>query len=978
MILLQSTGNNDTDHCEGPSQSVLSYLSVISTTSPPIDGKKSSRQKGYFGWPKHAQTEEEKSDKTLTSIVKQQPDRHKKQSVSPILLSSSNQKDKSLRKNLNTLPISIEQPNCDSTTNLLPSPSSKSSRRDNLSPPNSRKNDENKDGEGEEKEKEPVSLSKMQSDCDSSTNLASPKTEKRKGQQIYPSVLLSTSLEKTTTEPIVPPPSSLLQNDKELEQNLPSSEDEELPICTDFLPSSPFSTTSESHLEPLSPVDGTSISKDKAEIFEAGKSDPSTNCQQEQQCKTVVILASSPKVAENNQNLQELIKDPTSRIDVSEDIQITGNEEEENEIPPRTPPHSEGGSSKMMDIVSPMTPMPQLLSPLPMTPYRAPHSSPAPVPVALQGQYEILVPMTPRRPLDSSPPPGLQSQWDAPMTPRRPLDSSPSQATTALQGQYYATMTTPKRPLDSSPAAGPPVPGVAAVQDQEQPAVPALTPAREDDEDAWFVKPSSSTFGTPRRTATPMQFQPLPPLLSPLPATPYRNRDSERSVNIESDLELTESEMSDVESTPRYRSTTQHHASSSELDMPKLSDPPGSYSRPPKHAYSKDLSKLSSHQKSRENTLSDSTVSATLSPNKIPPVMLRRQSGNEWNVQSSDEEPGKKRDKLDKVVLKIKKSVGGYNCNLTKEKSLDESISSSLEPSMAQDHLCGLLTGTGEERRGRRTRKATYGDNLKELVVQSKPSAENESALAGADLNDEKTPVEQETEVQNKSVLLQINDKSREPKRKTSSSPPPPSPSPSIEAVPPSPTPKTEFAKPKKVGPKTFSRKNRTDHHRAKSLGKPLMEKKGMIKVKPSENTSSAFFDKEIQDLCSKVANENKQNEGYNELSHLMQKSLSGSVSQEIEIDFNVGKQIQNKLSIENSEESEEKSKGMSFFVSSSKASIDLPMEENQISVCNSDAEIPVYLNSNSDGITSDVLKNKEPEPQLTVQPKKKGRPAHR
>ena len=978
MILLQSTGNNDTDHCEGPSQSVLSCLSVISTTSPPIDGKKSSRQKGYFGWPKHAQTEEEKSDKTLTSIVKQQPDRHKKQSVSPILLSSSNQKDKSLRKNLNTLPISIEQPNCDSTTNLLPSPSSKSSRRDNLSPPNSRKNDENKDGEVEEKEKEPVSLSKMQSDCDSSTNLASPKTEKRKGQQIYPSVLLSTSLEKTTTEPIVPPPSGLLHNDKELEQNLPSSEDEELPICTDFLPSSPFSTTSESHLEPLSPVDGTSISKDKAEIFEAGKSDPSTNCQQEQQCKTVVILASSPKVAENNQNLQELIKDPTSRIDVSEDIQITGNEEEENEIPPRTPPHSEGGSSKMMDIVSPMTPMPQLLSPLPMTPYRAPHSSPAPVPVALQGQYEILVPMTPRRPLDSSPPPGLQSQWDAPMTPRRPLDSSPSQATTALQGQYYATMTTPKRPLDSSPAAGPPVPGVAAVQDQEQPAVPALTPAREDDEDAWFVKPSSSTFGTPRRTATPMQFQPLPPLLSPLPATPYRNRDSERSVNIESDLELTESEMSDVESTPRYRSTTQHHASSSELDMPKLSDPPGSYSRPPKHAYSKDLSKLSSHQKSRENTLSDSTVSATLSPNKIPPVMLRRQSGNEWNVQSSDEEPGKKRDKLDKVVLKIKKSVGGYNCNLTKEKSLDESISSSLEPSMAQDHLCGLLTGTGEERRGRRTRKATYGDNLKELVVQSKPSAENESALAGADLNDEKTPVEQETEVQNKSVLLQINDKSREPKRKTSSSPPPPSPSPSIEAVPPSPTPKTEFAKPKKVGPKTFSRKNRTDHHRAKSLGKPLMEKKGMIKVKPSENTSSAFFDKEIQDLCSKVANENKQNEGYNELSHLMQKSLSGSVSQEIEIDFNVGKQIQNKLSIENSEESEEKSKGMSFFVSSSKASIDLPMEENQISVCNSDAEIPVYLNSNSDGITSDVLKNKEPEPQLTVQPKKKGRPAHR
>ena len=271
-------------------------MPVISTASPPIDGKKSSRQKGYFGWPKHAQTEEEKSDKTPT--IKQQPDRHKKQSsVSPIFPSSSNQKDKSHRKHSKTLPLSIEEPSSDSSTNLLPSTSSESSQRDNLSLPNSRKNNEKNDGE--EKEKEPLSLSKMQSDCDSNMNVASPKPEKRKGQQKHPSVLLSTSLEETTTESIVPP-SSLVQNDKELEHNLPNSEDEELPICTDFLPSSPFSTTSESHLEPLSPVDGTSISKDKAEIFEAEKSDPNTNCQQEQQCKAVDTLAPSPKVAENN------------------------------------------------------------------------------------------------------------------------------------------------------------------------------------------------------------------------------------------------------------------------------------------------------------------------------------------------------------------------------------------------------------------------------------------------------------------------------------------------------------------------------------------------------------------------------------------------------------------------------------------------------------------------------------------------------
>merc|ERR1711935_948087 len=94
-----------------------------------------------------------KSYKTPTCIVKQ-PDRHKKQSVSPILPSSSNQKDISLRKHSKTLPLSIEQPN--SSTNLLPSLSSESHLRDNLSPPNSQKNNEKKDGE--EKEKARLSL----------------------------------------------------------------------------------------------------------------------------------------------------------------------------------------------------------------------------------------------------------------------------------------------------------------------------------------------------------------------------------------------------------------------------------------------------------------------------------------------------------------------------------------------------------------------------------------------------------------------------------------------------------------------------------------------------------------------------------------------------------------------------------------------------------------------------------------------------
>ena len=281
----------------------------------------------------------------------------------------------------------------------------------------------------------------------------------------------------------------------------------------------------------------------------------------------------------------------------------------------------------------------------PKTPPRTPHTTCEPLDTdnRLDEEPPQTPPRTPRSECPSrlmdlgSPLPQLMSPL--PPTPRPHLMSP-------------APMT-PRRLLDISPAPSPAAPKTPHVQDEAI----ASTPIREDDDE--FVKPSS-TFGTPRRIpTTPMHIPNMPPLLSPLPATPYRNRESERSINIEDDLDLTESEFSDIESTPRHRS--QHI---SELDMPKLGD--SSTSRPPKHAYSKDLSKL-------PTPLKKSSSSERSPLNKIPPVMLRRQSGNEWNVTSSDEEPGKK---LDKVVLNLKKSVGGYTCNISEKMSLDESISS--------------------------------------------------------------------------------------------------------------------------------------------------------------------------------------------------------------------------------------------------------------------------------------------------------------
>ena len=115
-----------------------------------------------------------------------------------------------------------------------------------------------------------------------------------------------------------------------------------------------------------------------------------------------------------------------------------------------------------------------------------------------------------------------------------------------------------------------------------------------------------------------------------------------------------------------------------------------------------------------------------------------------------------------------------------------------------------------------------------------------------------------------------------------------------------------------------------------------------------------------------------KESEGskFNEVGHLM-KAATGVK----DVDLNVVQQISEKISSMKNENINDRNSQVTFFVGQSKASIDLPTEDNLLAVSDSDAAVKVMLSAHSDGIISDVLKTKEPMPHLVVE-KRKGRPA--
>lgn len=495
------------------------------------------------------------------------------------------------------------------------------------------------------------------------------------------------------------------------------------------------------------------------------------------------------------------------------------------------------------------------------------------------------------------------------------------------------------------------------------------TPIRDDADE--FIKPSS-TAGTSRKLSTPMHFPNMfvPPMLSPLPGTPYRSRDSERSVNIEYDLNLTDSEMSDIESTPRRPSHTPGP------DMPSLGSP---FPRPSKHAYSKDLSQIGLESPCGN----DLPPSPSTTPPSSMKIMLKRNSGNNWNVENTDQDAvlpdrpalsGKQPMKLDKVVLNLKKSVVGNTWNIAEKTTMAEP-NSGCSTSTAEQSL-----PPKEERRGRKSKlapmKIQKGDKAPAVQALSVPTTSAPSVPTLTSVSS--VPVTTTPEAVTSATVL------------TASKPLPPALPTSLLKLPP-PSVLTDIGNakgPVRITPpvvkrttnvslptessqlkgkitKTFSRKDKPTRVKLDSINMvPMAEQVSTTLAKKPTSFENNW--KEVAELASKAASAFNPDDGFSELSNLM-KAATGSK----DIDLNFVKQVQSRLNIN----SLSRSGLVTFFVNRSKTSIDLPTEDTTMSVSELGAAVQVRLSSHSDGIIGDILKNKDPIPHISVESRKKGRP---
>jgi hypothetical protein len=281
------------------------------------------------------------------------------------------------------------------------------------------------------------------------------------------------------------------------------------------------------------------------------------------------------------------------------------------------------------------------------------------------------------------------------------------------------------------------------------------TPTRpEDKTDELFAKPMS----TPQRGGNVTPFH-LPALLSPLPSTPIRpTRGSERSVGnlLDEDLNYTDSEMSDVERTPRPP-----NRACSALDMPNILSSP----KANRHNYSKDLSQIlplvnNDDDKPSEDIIINSdknkSISSSSSSSPVKIVLKRsRKAENLWNVEEKNQNllnlppidsstnndalagsnaedvvlpdrpsvSGKQSVKLDKVVLNLKKSVGGNIWNISdnsKKQHQQHDQNHSTSASVGHQTQVVLHPPKKEERRGRKSKSIPMKiQNLEEIPRQN-------------------------------------------------------------------------------------------------------------------------------------------------------------------------------------------------------------------------------------------------------------------
>ena len=471
------------------------------------------------------------------------------------------------------------------------------------------------------------------------------------------------------------------------------------------------------------------------------------------------------------------------------------------------------------------------------------------------------------------------------------------------------------------------------------------TPFRDDDDE--FLRPSSA-IGTPRRgLATPLHL-PIP--ISPLPPTPQRG--SERSINLDYDLQLTDSEWSDVESTPRHAPKC-----SEDLDMPRLFASPKL-----KHSYSKDLDRI---------VANDNSIAGT--PMKLK---LKRQSGHDWNVENSakddDDKDAPEDDamevlpdrpavsgKLDKVVLNLKKSVTGNTWNVAEKNQVQAVAAADVQ---ATQNSCGVTTAPFESpamnapRRGRKSKVAPMKIQNVQLLAKEQENGPDEQLVS---LKSNVPKAIESSTVQNSqpeevlpssaAVATNIIENVDEIREKID--------------LPSQATTKSIFDEDAFERPDLFSRE--------KPKVKTFSRKKKLpplVKIVPAINSNDDVNWTEVAELSSRAANAFQQKDDFNEFCQLM-KAATG----ENQVGLNFIQKVQKKLC--NTHGSGARSQ-VTFHVGQNKANIDLPTEESSMAVNDSSSAVQVMLSAESDGIVGDVLKVKEPVPQIVQDHRKRGRPS--
>ena len=548
------------------------------------------------------------------------------------------------------------------------------------------------------------------------------------------------------------------------------------------------------------------------------------------------------------------------------------------------------------------------------------------------------------------------------------------------------------------------------------------TPVRNNDD---FAIPSS-VIGTPFRSMTPLH---VPKMLSPLPMTPYRSRDSERSFSEDTSLpsmsplpkylsplpstpyrslgserfiadndlvDMTDSEISDMDQTPSRRNVN------IAMDMPNFNSPS---KLKPKPTYSKDLSKLSTTPSSPENSPSSRNVKM---------LLKRNQANKKWNVEESppterDDQDvvlpdrpvttGKQPMKLDKVVLNLKKSAGN-TWNIADKKSSNDN-------NAEQDNQQPSLVQPKEERRGRKSKSvpmkiqnadeiqigndtalirststtATVSGAIQEESAVRATETESSGPLVAEDLVKISSQTKIASSVINKQpstptssqrILTEKSEKQRKKMASSSSRRCEPIQELGIQKQPATTTTTAPVESQRSVKlstgvavRKTFQRKRLpTIQRNCNLLGSTFHNTSSSRTTKQFQECQLPDDWKQIAELSSKAAVAFNNDQEFSEVSELM-KVATGA---ETNIDLGFIQKVQQKLSLKNVSK-------VTFFVGQDKANIDLPTDDTSMVLSDPYACTEIRLDERSDGIDGNFLKVKEPEPMLHVEPKKRGRP---